>query len=314
MTTFFPDVSHYQQGLNLTGAAACIAKATEGTSFVDYTYQGFKAQAAKLAIPFAAYHWIHAGDVLGQAHHAFDIVGPGVPLMIDDEDTRDGLSVARTLAFVNAYRALGGTVTLEYLPRWFWANNGSPDLRPLAAAGLSLVSSNYGGYSDTGAGWLPYGGVAPKIWQYTSSQVFNGYKCDFNAFKGTVAELRALFTGTATATKEVEDDMFLAQVTGQQAVWLSNGVKYRGVANYSTFLTLRDQVGCKHVVVKTAADLIDLCGEPEAPGPDPVTLTAEQMALVAAAAKAGAEQGAGGPTHDELVAAAEEGANRAEDS
>jgi hypothetical protein len=236
MTIYYPDVSHYQAGLNLSGAAACVAKATEGTSFVDPAYAGFKGQAARLAIPFAAYHWLHAADVAGQAKHCFSVVGAGVPLMIDDEDPTDGLSVDRTLQFVRAYRALGGTVTLEYLPRWFWSNHGSPDLRPLAAAGLSLVSSNYTGYSDSGVGWLPYGGVAPKIWQYTSSQVFNGYKCDFNAFKGTVEQLRALF-GLAPAPPYHEEDTVrpmlvrFADATDPAQIWYCDGQFRRRVAS-----------------------------------------------------------------------------------
>ena len=205
-TLFYPDVSHYQAGLSLAGAVACIAKATEGVTFNDRSYTTFKAQAQGLGIPFGAYHWLHASDVPGQARHAFAVVGPSVPLMIDDEDTGDGLSIPRTLAFVQAYRALGGVVTLEYLPRWFWAGHGSPDLRPLAAAGLSLISSNYTAYSDTGPGWNPYGGMTPAIWQYTSRQMFNGQECDFNAFKGTVDQLRALMYGGA-APPPGGDDM-----------------------------------------------------------------------------------------------------------
>ena len=63
----FPDVSNYQAGLSLAGAPACIAKATEGTGFVDHTYPGFKAQAQSMGIPFAAYHWVNTEDVAAQA-------------------------------------------------------------------------------------------------------------------------------------------------------------------------------------------------------------------------------------------------------
>ena len=203
MTIFFPDVSNHQPGMSIAGAVACIAKVSEGTTFKDGWYTWFRGQARAAGIPFCAYHWLHAADVPGQARNAFAMVGPDTPLMIDDEDTNDGLDIGRTLAFVREYRALGGTVTLEYLPRWFWAAHGSPDLRPLAAAGLSLVSSNYTAYSDTGPGWAPYGGVAPAIWQYTSSAPFNGVaRVDFNAFRGSVDELAALFNGGNDMTPE----------------------------------------------------------------------------------------------------------------
>ncbi len=220
MTIHFPDLSHHKQ-VSLEGAVALITKATEGTSFVDPSYAGYKADAAKRGIPFCAFHWLHAANVAGQAKHCFSVVGPGVPLMIDDEDPTDGLSLARTLAFVQAYRALGGLVKLEYLPRWFWSNHGSPDLRPLAKAGLALVSSAYprSGYTEQGVGWLPYGGVYPAIWQYTDAHPFNGQAVDFNAFKGTVDDLRVLwglstsegYVGTSEWHTGEESGAFLTQ-------------------------------------------------------------------------------------------------------
>lgn len=291
MTIFFPDVSNYQTGLSLAGAVACIAKASEGTGFTDRAYPNFKAQAQSMGIPFAAYHWLHAADVPGQARHAFSIVGPDVPLMIDDEDSEDGLSINRTLTFVTEYRRLGGTVTLEYLPRWFWSGHGSPDLRPLADAGLSLISSNYTTYSDTGPGWSPYGGVTPSIWQYTSSQPFNGMNVDFNAFKGTVEQLRTLFTGQPAPTRE--DDMIpllLEDEFNPGQFWLCDMFRRKRVPpeevdNVRYILTSLSQYP-----PGTKVNAIDSFGDIEAEG------------------------GGGGLTYEQTVAAAEEGANLAEDS
>ena len=226
----FPDVSSYQAGLNLSGATACIAKASEGTGFVDHSYSNFKGQAAALGIPFCAYHWLHAGNVQAQAALAYNIVGPNTPLMIDDEDTNDGLDVNRTLAFVSAYRALGGTVTLEYLPHWFWQGHGAPDLTPLVQAGLSLVSSSYlNAPTENGVGWDSYGGMTPQIWQWTSSFPWQGQRIDMNAFKGTQDQLRALFTGKQPAPPAVEDEMlFLAQESNIGPYYLCNGMTCRG--------------------------------------------------------------------------------------
>lgn len=225
MTVLFPDVSGWQAGLSLTGAPAVIAKASEGTTFIDPYYNNFKGQAAGLGIPFAAYHWLHRGNPVGEARHAFAVVGAGVPLMIDDETPEAAFSMATTLAFVSEYRRLGGTVTMEYLPRWYWQQSGSPDLRPLAAAGLALVSSNYAstGYSDTGPGWEPYGGVTPSIWQFTSSQPFNGQKVDFNGFRrGGVPELAALFRYGPNG--KADDDMQFIGEDSQGQHWLCSGM------------------------------------------------------------------------------------------
>ena len=191
----FPDVSHYQSGLRLDGATAVIAKATEGTSFVDGSYVDFQAQAATLNIPFCAYHWVNATDLAGQAAHAYSHVG-ATPMMWDAEAA--GATVPRLVELTSRYRALGGVVHLVYLPHWWWQSHlGSPDLTPLRDAGLCLVSSNYpaAGYTDTGPGWAPYGGVTPVQWQYTDAAAFGGTRVDFNAFKGSAAEWAALISG-----------------------------------------------------------------------------------------------------------------------
>lgn len=204
MTIRFPDVSHYQAGYNASGQPALFAKATQGTGYVDSSYNNFKTQAKNLGIPFVAYHWLDSvANTTTQAQHAFSIVGPNTPLMIDDEE--NVINVSRTLAFTAAYRALGGRVVLEYAPKWMWQKSGSPNLAPLANAGLSIVSSSYptAGYSDNGPGWTPYGGITPTIWQYTDKPI------DMNAYKGTVEQLQALISGNGSSLED--DDMTPAQ-------------------------------------------------------------------------------------------------------
>jgi hypothetical protein len=207
VTTFYPDVSHYQQGLSLAGASACMAKATEGSTFKDPAYQSFKLQASNLGIPFSAYHWVNAEGVPSQAANAFATVGPHVGLMWDAEAA--GATVPRLVDLTHQYRALGGIVNLVYLPHWWWFDHlGSPSLQPLIDAGLSLVSSNYRQYSDFGMGWAPYGGMAPAIWQYSDNQILNGKPVDYNAFKGSVDQLATLFSG-ATPTLPKGDSMVI---------------------------------------------------------------------------------------------------------
>ena len=206
MTIYFPDVSNWQQGMSLAGSAAVIAKATEGTGYTDPFYAGYHGQAANMGVPFVGYHYLHHGSIEAQAALAFSVVGAGVPLMLDVEVVQGEAdpTLDDVTQFVAAYRARGGRVTLIYLPQWFWSGHwGSPDLRPLAKLGLALISSNYTTYSDTGPGWAAYGGVAPAIWQYTSSATVNGRaKVDMNAFRGSPAELAALFNGST-----VEENM-----------------------------------------------------------------------------------------------------------
>jgi hypothetical protein len=207
MTIFYPDVSHRQSGLTIQpGTVAVCAKSSEGTTFHDPAYAGFREQAAGVGAVFFAYHYLHRGDAAAQADYCHGIVGD-VPVMIDCEATDDVPTVSDCLAFAAELRAAGGRCPLVYLPQWYWRDKlGSPSLAPLAQAGLNLVSSDYTNYSDTGPGWNPYGGMTPAVWQYTDSQSYGGYSVDFDAYRGTIDQFRTLLTGTL----EDEDDLMPA--------------------------------------------------------------------------------------------------------
>lgn len=197
MTIRFPDLSHYEAGVPLNDVPALLTKATQGTTFVDPTYAGYRDAARALGIPFGGYHYVTLDDPGAQARHAFVVIGHDVPAMWDIE--KGSGTLAHLLAVHDAYTALGGRATLAYVPHWYWQQIGSPDLRPLAARGLALISSAYTTYADTGPGWAPYGGATPLIWQYTNAGPLNGRAVDMNAFRGPLSELRKVFEGGTTA-------------------------------------------------------------------------------------------------------------------
>ena len=196
MTVFFPDVSNFQAGLRIQpGTVALIAKASEGTYYTDASYAGFKAQAAAVGSVFSAYHFLTAGNGAGQADYCHAIVG-STPVMLDVEpENASRPTVADCAAFIARMRQLGGRVWGVYYPRWYWSQTGGD----LASLGVALIASGYpGGYSDTDANWNAYGGKAPDIWQYTDKQPYAGQSVDFNAYRGTTAQLAALINGTGT--------------------------------------------------------------------------------------------------------------------
>lgn len=193
MTLFYPDLSDHQHGIAVTGAYAVCEKATEGHTYTSPDYARVKAACANLGIFFWAYHFLREGDGAGQAQHAFSVVGKDTGLMVDVEPTTgSNPTLADEIAFVDAYRKLGGTVWFDYLPHWYWSKPvkdgglGSPSMQALIDRKLLLVSSDYGvrySDSDTARGWLPYGGRKPVVWQYTASHLFNGWHVDFNAYR-----------------------------------------------------------------------------------------------------------------------------------
>ena len=206
MTIKYPDIASYQAGISLDGVPAVAIKATEGTSYVNPDYVPALARAGAALAFRLAYHFLVAGNGAAQADFCYRKVGK-LPLMLDFEPVegqrRSFPAVADALAFIDEYRKNGGIVNLLYLPRWYWSRAvsdrglGSPSLQPFTDRSMTLVSSAYGyGYTDanTGVGWQPYGGMYPKIWQYTSSADLHGFKVDFNAYRGSLAQFILLVT------------------------------------------------------------------------------------------------------------------------
>lgn len=213
MTIYYPDISGHQAGIDLRSALAVCCKATEGTGYTNPDYARAEANAASHGTFFFAYHFLHAGNAAAQARYCYSVTGK-TPLMLDVEPTtadpfrtswpaprlryevdewslplkaNSVPTLADVTGFVDTYRKLGGIVHLTYLPHWYWQQLGSPSLSALFSRILALVSSAYTTYTDanSGTGWQSYGGMKPEVWQYTDAVQFNGFACDFNAFRGT---------------------------------------------------------------------------------------------------------------------------------
>lgn len=197
MTLYYPDVSSYQAGLRIqAGTVAVVAKATQGTTYKDPTFHDFMDQAAAAGAISAGYHFLEQGNAAAQAEYYHAFAGD-IPAMIDCEPVNgSNPTVADCVDFIERLRELDGHVWGVYFPRWYWSQVGG-DLSQFQRYGACLISSDYSGYTDnsTGAGWQPYGGATPLIWQTTSSQSYGGKLVDFNAFRGTLEQLRAQIQG-----------------------------------------------------------------------------------------------------------------------
>lgn len=205
------DLASFEEGEDLSrfpDIGFVIAKATESTWYIDPPYEGWRTSAKSLGMLFVWYHFLVQG-ASASAQAAFTkahIGDTSLPGMLDVETEGKSMpTLADVLAYIDAARALGLRVKLVYLPRWYWQQIGSPDLTPLTARGVYVVSSAYprsakGGAAatyaadggDNGEGWAPYGGVTPLIWQFGDDAPEDGRPNDINAFRGTVAQLEAL--------------------------------------------------------------------------------------------------------------------------
>lgn len=179
-----------------------IFKATEGDGFTDARFAENLEKARRTGKPFAAYHY-QRGDVsaAAQVEHILRTVPAGVPVIPDVEANSGGTALTRDI--VARLRAAGYRVPLLYLPRWYWQQLGSPSLEGLPPLWSSRYPDNRPGdirseYADVPPRfWDGYGGLPVSVLQFTSSaRVAGRSPIDGNAYLGTVADLRALFTGT----------------------------------------------------------------------------------------------------------------------
>lgn len=245
MAIAYPDISSYEAGLKIQpGTVAVVAKATEGTYYKDKYYEDFKAQAAAVGAIFSGYHFLIAGeDPVLQAKAYYAKAGK-TPCMLDVETTGNSKpGVDLVVAFIQALKGLGGRVWGVYFPKWYWEEIGG-DLSRLTRAGAVLVSSNYTTYSDGGPGWEPYGGATPAVWQWTNALSYGGQSVDFNAFKGTVAELAKLINGAPAPVQE-EIDMdpstpltFPSYVPSWYPDIAKDGGQWTGQQSFNDVLTL----------------------------------------------------------------------------
>lgn len=318
MTLKFPDVSKYTP-VDVSSYPIVLARATLSSSYIDPQYLNFKAQAQRSGAVFVAYHWLNHGNLRAQAAHCFSVVGPGIPVMIDAEDEAGNtgyagpLTVDDILGFASRYRALGGIVSLAYLPFWYWSGAmGAPHrLGELASAGLGLVSSNYpsAGYTENGPGWAVYypGAPAPVQWQYADTPI------DMNAYKGT-KEQYALMVGVPQVQDEtitLGESMFLGKDGATGRVYLCDGFRSRHIENETDLnnvvalwqtgaLSLLTGVGNTAALATDWEDygghakLIRTGWYPGAYGVEgePVTMTNDQITQLADAVSAEVEAGA----------------------
>jgi hypothetical protein len=220
MSIFGPDISSFETGFDINGIGAdypfVIAKVTEGSTYVDPPYTNWLAAAKAAGKIFVPYHFLTTDSTPAEqaANLAANIGDPTLPVMVDVEPEADSVpTVADLVAFADACAALKLRVKLIYLPSWYWRDRlGSPDLTPLKARGIAVISSHYprpvtGGTlatyaadgGDTGPGWNTYGGVVPLLWQFADDDPIDDQTVDVNAYRGTAAELAA-FLGEAYTT------------------------------------------------------------------------------------------------------------------
>lgn len=197
------DISNHQPAANLgmaknAGCSFVFAKASEGLTYKDPTFAGFRDAATRLGLPFGGYHFARpqpgraAADEAREFLKTVGTVRDGeMPCVLDLEYS--GLPAVSTTAWALEWLRVVHDATnvrpLLYTYTAFAQANLFPDP---ALAQYPLWLANYRSLSSPPSAPTPWSKWA--IWQHTSSSVIPGIpgSCDRNTTNLTVPQLRTL--------------------------------------------------------------------------------------------------------------------------
>lgn len=219
-TIFGPDVSYFQNGMSLAaakreGCQFVILRTNDGT-FKDTCYASHYDDAKSAGLLIAAYAFVRnpseGSTIAQQVQTTISVLGNRrVPVWLDCE-TNAGLHVDHIREYKRRLEAAGVRVPGIYTYVPFWEGKVSPSEPDMGEFGYLWKAAYPGGagtaaqvYSASGGdgsrNWTyPLGNRKPDLWQFTDRASIAGYQVDCNAFKGTEAELRAIFYGGSAAT------------------------------------------------------------------------------------------------------------------
>jgi GH25 family lysozyme M1 (1,4-beta-N-acetylmuramidase) len=212
------------------GISFFVHKCTDGDRYYRDPYFARAMAGAKSAgIPLlGAYHVLWNKNPLPQMDWFMSILDKDAPgwrhggfiLQLDCEPFgyNGGAPSPPTIKTAADYlKAKTGYTPVVYGPKWVYGDS-------LHGLGYPLWASNYGtnasntlaglrAIADNSARWSTYSGQTPAILQFGSKAVIGTQStCDVNAYRGTLADLRALIGSRSTESaviSEGDDDMAL---------------------------------------------------------------------------------------------------------
>lgn len=218
------DVSEHQNGMSLKRAASegisfAIIRTTDGT-YKDSCYRSHLDDAESAGLVTAAYHYLRnpseGTSVAQQVQASLEVMGDKKRPMWIDVETPAGLHVDHIRQCKREFEKHGVRVIgcYSYVPYWEGhVAPHEPDSHEFGAFWVAAYGQNpYGKPRDIYPGdqhrqWNhPLGNQKPVMWQYGSNAQVAGYSVDINAYRGTKAELKALFSGKPAPDEEPSEE------------------------------------------------------------------------------------------------------------
>jgi lysozyme len=192
------DLSHHNsvtdwQAIKAAGMLSVIHKATQGSSYVDPTYQSRKQAALAAGLLWGAYHFGESGNPTGQAEHFLRVVQPEPTdlLVLDWEEYIDTtMRLAQAEIFVHHVAEKIGRVPGLYSGQAFLTEQVQRRQRSVLQ-GCWLWLARYSSEMPV----VPPLWPTWSMWQYTSTGAVPGVEgdCDRNTFNGDEAGLYRLW-------------------------------------------------------------------------------------------------------------------------
>ncbi|OFT67750.1 hypothetical protein HMPREF3147_01105 [Corynebacterium sp. HMSC05D03] len=212
-TLFGVDVSEHQDGMslkhaNLEGIDFAIIRTTDGT-YKDRCYRSHLDDAEGAGMLTAAYHYLRnpseGTGVAQQVQASLEVMGDKKRPMWIDVETNAGLHVDHIRQCKREFEKHGVRVIgcYSYVPYWEGRiAPREPDSHEFGAFWVAAYGTNPRGKphdiypGDQHRQWdYPLGNQKPALWQFGSNALVAGHSVDINAFRGSRAQLEALFTG-----------------------------------------------------------------------------------------------------------------------
>lgn len=218
------DISEHQDGMSLKRAASegidfAIIRTTDGT-YKDRCYRSHLEDAESAGLVTAAYHYLRnpseGTTVAQQVQASLEVMGDKKRPVWIDVETPAGLHVdhirqCKAEFEKNGVRVIGA---YSYVPYWEGRiSPHEPDSHEFGAFWVAAYGQNRSGApraiypGDRHQQWdYPLGNQKPVMWQYGSNAQVAGYTVDINAYRGSKAQLQALFTGKPTPEEEPSEE------------------------------------------------------------------------------------------------------------
>lgn len=212
MTTWLIDISNHQPDFDVAAAVsegyeAIIMKASEGTTFIDWTFSQHAAATINAGAIPGAYHYLRQGQGREQCdifmRQIANMGGPNGWLVACDNEADADWDT--TVAFFQRWSELTDHPLMMYSGNWWWTERGwnGSSLTPYLWDSRYVNGEGYGSwlYEQVPDDWWQprYGGWSDTtILQFSSSGLVAGQRVDVNAYRGTRDELLALTRGQPT--------------------------------------------------------------------------------------------------------------------